>query len=135
MRALACVAAVLVALAGPTPSAFAQNGGDSLIFQRIAAVYGSSFADLESLVRQMRADGMGWGEIIMVLQLAMLSGRTVDDIRALRDAGLGYGEIARQLGIHPGELGKAVAAVMSEGRSAEGLERAASARERARGRP
>jgi len=128
MRAVA----VTAALAGLAAGASAQTSGETLILQRITAVYGASF---EPLVQQMRADGLGWGEIIMVLHLVTVSGKSVDDIRAMRDAGMGYGEIARALGIHPGELGKAVAAVMSEGRSTEGLQQAAAARERARGRP
>ena len=130
MRTVACAAAVVVALAA-VPPASAQHPGETLILQRISAAYGSAFADLQDLVQEMRARGMGWGEIIMVLHLAVQSGHTVDEILAMRDGGLGYGEIARQLGIHPGDLGKAVAAVMSEGRSTEGLERAAEARERA----
>ncbi|MDR7438072.1 MAG: hypothetical protein QN127_10450 [Armatimonadota bacterium] len=134
MRMVACAAAIVVALATATP-AFPQNPGETLILQRINAVYGTAFDDLEGLVQKMRTAGMGWGEIIIVLHLAVLSGRSVDQILTMRDGGLGFGEIARALGIHPGELGKAVAAVMSEGRSTEGLERAAEARERARGRP
>lgn len=135
MRAAVVAAAVVLALAGLAPAAPARTSGDALILQRITAVYGSSFENLSELVQQMRADGLGWGKIIMILQLALLSGRSVEEIRAMRDGGKGYGEIARELGIHPGELGKAVATVMSDGRSADGLDRAASARERARGRP
>jgi hypothetical protein len=140
MRAVAVTAALALTLAGLAAGASAQTSGETLILQRITAVYGASF---EPLVQQMRADGLGWGEIIMVLHLALhlatVSGKTVDEsvdeIRDMRDKGMGYGEIARALGIHPGELGKAVAAVMSEGRSTEGLQQAAAARERARGRP
>jgi hypothetical protein len=135
MRAVAVTAALALTLAGLAAGASAQTSGETLILQRITAVYGARFGDLQTLVQQMRADGLGWGEIIMVLHLATVSGKSVDEIRAMRDAGMGYGEIARTLGIHPGELGKAVAAVMSEGRSTEGLQQAAAARERARGRP
>jgi len=101
----------------PVSAALAEGSGDAMIVQRITAVYGSSFTDLDTLIDGMRADGMGWGQIIMVLDLAKLSGMSIDDIRAKLAAGEGFGQIAQDLGIAPGELGRAVAFVMSEGRS------------------
>lgn len=38
-------------------------------------------------------------------RLSTLSGKSSDEIAAMREKGMGWGEIAQQLGIHPGELG------------------------------
>jgi len=102
---------LLVAL--PIQAALAQNAGETKIIDRIAAVYGSSASDLQA----MRAAGLGWGEIIIVLELARQSGMSAADIQAMHAEGKGFGQIARELGINPGDLGQAVANVMSEGRS------------------
>jgi len=100
---------------------YAQNSnpGEELVLARIRAVYGADFPNLDEVVRTLRAAGYGWGEVIMVLHLAKLSGRSVDEIVAMRAEGKGWGEIAMELGVHPSQLGLAVAAVMSEGRSPE----------------
>src|SRR3989441_12948646 len=108
----------LVAL--PMQAALAQNAGQTKISERITAVYGTSASDLEA----MRANGLGWGEIIMILELAKQSGMSAADIQAMHAGGKGFGQIAKELGINPGELGRAVAAVMSEGRSQGGQGRA-----------
>ena len=102
---------LLVAL--PIQAALAQNAGETKIIDRIAVVYGSSASDLQA----MRAAGLGWGEIIIVLELARQSGMSAADIQAMHAEGKGFGQIARELGINPGDLGQAVANVMSEGRS------------------
>lgn len=115
---LALLLAFAVAL-GAGAAVFAQraNSGEELILARIQAAYGADFSNLDELVRTMRAAGYGWGEVIMVLHLAKRSGKTVDEIMAMRAEGKGWGQIAMELGVHPSELGLAVAAVMSEGRS------------------
>ena len=102
---------LLVAL--PAPAALAQNQGESKIIERIMAVYGTSASDLQA----MRADGFGWGEIIIILELATRLSTTPSDIRARLGNGRSFGQFARDNGIDPGDLGRAVAAVMSEGRS------------------
>ena len=108
------LALLLVAL--PMQAALAQNAGQTKIIERITAVYGTSASDLEA----MRANGLGWGEIIMILELAKQSGMSAADIQAMHADGKGFGQIAHELGINPGELGRAVAAVMSEGKSQGG---------------
>src|SRR5881296_1553678 len=102
---------LLVAL--PIQAALAQNAGETKIIDRIAAVYGSSASDLQA----MRAAGLGWGEIIMVLELSKQSGTSVADIQAMHAGGMGFGQIAKELNVDPQDLGRAVANVMSEGRS------------------
>ena len=108
------LALLLVAL--PMQAALAQNAGQTKISERITAVYGTSASDLEA----MRANGLGWGEIIMILELAKQSGMSAADIQAMHAGGKGFGQIAKELGINPDELGRAVAAVMSEGKSQGG---------------
>ena len=100
---------LLVAL--PVPAALAQTPGEDMIFQRIVNVFPGSGDSINA----MRANGMGWGAIIMVLDLAKLS--SVEDILGRLAAGQGFGQIAQDLGIDPSELGQTVANVMSEGRS------------------
>jgi hypothetical protein len=97
--------------------ASAQNGGDAVIRAKIEAIYGEDITDLDEVIDQLREAGLGWGEIIMVLHLASLSDEDVEDIMAMRDGGMGWGEIARALGVDPSELGRSVAAVMSEGKA------------------
>src|SRR2546427_12723055 len=99
------LALLLVAL--PMQAALAQNVGQTKISERITAIYGTSASDLEA----MRANGLGWGAIIMILELARQSGMSVGDIQALHAGGKGFGQIAKEVGITPGEVVRAVAAV------------------------
>ncbi|MDR5683348.1 MAG: hypothetical protein QN163_04895 [Armatimonadota bacterium] len=94
-----------------------QENGEELIVARIKAVYGEDFEDLDGLIETMRDAGYGWGEVIMALHLAKLSGKSVEEIMEMRASGMGWGEIAMELGVHPSQLGLAVAYVMSEGKS------------------
>lgn len=119
MRGIAVALTILLALVLPAVPAGAQSSGDALIREKIAAVYAGDFPELDSILDELRAGGLGYGEIIMALQLAKLSGQDVMDILAMRKDGRGWGRIARDLGIDPAELGRAVAQVMSAGRSAE----------------
>lgn len=115
---VALLLAFAVALgAGAVVLAQNTNSGEELIVARIQAAYGADFSNLDELVRTLRAAGYGWGEVIMALHLAKRSGRAVEGIMAMRADGKGWGQIAMELGVHPSELGLAVAAVMSEGRS------------------
>ncbi len=47
--------------------------------------------------------GWGYGEIVKLYQFAQLTGKTAADIQAMRNSGLGWGEIAQALGIKVGE--------------------------------
>jgi len=112
-----CIAlAVCVSLVAFPSAAFAQEDDEQMMIGRITAVFPGTEDDIQA----MRDDDYGWGVIIMTLFLSQESGRSVGDIRGMFEGGKGLGEIAQELGIHPGELGKAVAAVMSGGRSEGG---------------
>jgi hypothetical protein len=107
-----------VALAGL--SVFAQTDEDAVVRNRIIAAYSSDFQNIDAEINKLRDAGYGWGEVIMALELAQLSGKTVEEIMAMREDDKGWAEIAMELGIHPSELGRAVAHVMSDGRSDTG---------------
>jgi hypothetical protein len=58
-------------------------------------------------------DGWGFGEIFKLYLLAQESGNSVDQIKALRDSGMGWGEIAKSLDLSPGNKGKNLGAAVS----------------------
>lgn len=119
MRRAAIGLAILLVLVVPAVPAGAQSSGEALIREKIASVYAGDFPELSSILDELRAAGLGYGEIIMALQLAKLSGQDVMEILAMHQDGRGWGQIARDLGIDPAELGRAVAQVMSAGKSGE----------------
>jgi hypothetical protein len=57
--------------------------------------------------------GWGFGEIFKLCLLAQESGKTPDQIKALRDSGMGWGEIANSLDLSPGNKGKNLGAAVS----------------------
>lgn len=71
---------------------------------------------LENLVKILRTGspslatkGLGFGEISIALALAEKSGKSVNDILAMRQSGTGWGEVARKLGLK--NLGSVVKSV------------------------
>lgn len=58
-------------------------------------------------------DGWGFGEIFKLYLLAQESGKTPDEIKALRDSGMGWGVIAKSLDLSPGNGGKNLGAAVS----------------------
>lgn len=75
----------------------------------------AEFFDLD--VSQVQAwhddDGMGYGEIVIALFLAQSSDTSVETIIALYHEGLGWGEIARNLGLTPGNRDRNLGAIVS----------------------
>jgi hypothetical protein len=57
--------------------------------------------------------GWGYGEIFNLFLLARESGLTPDQIKALRDGGMGWGEIAHSLDLSPGHKGNNLGAAVS----------------------
>jgi hypothetical protein len=54
-------------------------------------------------------------EQVKVAQLAKSSGKTIDEVLKMRvDEKMGWGKIAKTLGVHPGELGRAVSDLRKE---------------------
>lgn len=131
---VASLLAVTVALsaAASTPAAEeaeeAELGrGELLLLEEIARYFGVDAEVLQAL----RAQGYGMGEIVLLYALAASApGDTLEQrvasVLSYREEGLGWGEIARELGIHPSALGQAVASVL-RGPRAEGREATPSA--------
>jgi hypothetical protein len=60
------------------------------------------------------ADKVGLGGAVRVLELAKASGKTADEIVAIFEGGMGWGQIAKELGVD-GNVG--VGNVMSQGKA------------------
>jgi hypothetical protein len=48
------------------------------------------------------AQDYGLGGAVRLLAWSKSTGKTVDELRAMRDGGSGWGVLARELGVHPG---------------------------------
>ena len=57
-------------------------------------------------VKILRDKGMGWGEISHALSISRKSGKPVSEITALRDKGMGWGQIAKEQGFRLGDVEK-----------------------------
>lgn len=54
--------------------------------------------------------------LVKVAQLSASSGKTIDEVIAMRqEQKMGWGKIAKTLGVHPGELGRANSELKKEG--------------------
>lgn len=62
----------------------------------------------EETVEALRSQGLGYGEIVIIQELAEKSGKTVDEIVTLFKEGHGWGEIASILGVDFHGIGKIV---------------------------
>ncbi|MGB9553270.1 MAG: hypothetical protein ACPL7L_02720 [bacterium] len=62
----------------------------------------------EETVEALRSKGLGYGEIVIVQELAKRSGKTVEEIVALFKEGYGWGEIASLLGVNFHGIGEIV---------------------------
>ncbi|HHY46078.1 MAG TPA: hypothetical protein GX506_02100, partial [Firmicutes bacterium] len=58
------------------------------------------------------ANDLGWGEIVIAASLASASGKTLDEVIALADSGLGWGEVAASLGVDTRGLGQSIRGVI-----------------------
>jgi hypothetical protein len=58
----------------------------------------------EQDVKDLRDKGMGWGEIDTALAIAQKSGKPVSEIMAMRDKGMGWGKIAKENGFKLGDI-------------------------------
>ena len=69
----------------------------------------------------LRNEDWGFGEIFKLYQLSLDSGQSADQIKAMRDSGMGWGEIAKALEQSPGNKGNNLGAAVS-GHKASGVE-------------
>jgi len=71
-------------------------------------------------IAAMRAKGLNDPQMAFTAQLAKSSGKTIDEVMQMRvDQKMGWGKIAKELGVHPSELGKSVSSLRKERRSNE----------------
>lgn len=56
-------------------------------------------------VKDLRAKGLGWGEVGHALGIAQKAGVPLADVMKLRDSGLGWGKIAQNYGFKLGDVG------------------------------
>ncbi len=84
----------------PTPDGFVGCTGvdPHPVGTSLAQKYGVSYEDIMSWFCQ----GYGFGEIDIAYDLSLQTGVTVEEIFALRQSGLGWGQIRQQLGVLPG---------------------------------
>jgi hypothetical protein len=60
----------------------------------------------------LRAKGLTNPQIAIVSQMALSSGKTSDEILKMRlEQKMGWGKIAKELGLHPGEIGRSVSSI------------------------
>ncbi len=64
-------------------------------------------------VLALHNEGWGFGEIFKLYLLAAESGKSPDEIKAMRDSGMGWGVIAMSLNLSPGNGGKNLGAAVS----------------------
>lgn len=59
----------------------------------------------ETKVKELRNSGLGYGQIVQVFILADATDKTVEEVGALFNGEVkGFGDVAKELGIHPSEL-------------------------------
>lgn len=59
------------------------------------------------VVKALREQGMGFGNIAHTIALSELSGKSVEEIASMIEEGKGIGNIAKELGVHPSKMNKA----------------------------
>ncbi len=64
-------------------------------------------------VISLHNSGWGYGEIFKLYLLAQLSGKTSDEIQAMREDKMGWGVITKALGLPPGNKGSNLGAAVS----------------------
>ena len=64
-------------------------------------------------VLQLHLTGWGFGEIQKLFSYAIRSGKTISEVETLRDSGMGWGNIAKALGLKPGNEGDNLGGIIS----------------------
>jgi hypothetical protein len=60
-------------------------------------------------MKSLQSKGFNYPQMFIVAGLASKSGKTIDEVAAMRqDQKMGWGKIAKELGLPPGEIGKSV---------------------------
>jgi hypothetical protein len=85
-----------------TPPPEWKNKGARLQGEKLAAEFGVT----QQAVYDLRAGGLGWGEVRHALAIARRADKPVSEVLKLRDSGMGWGKIARHYGFTLGEAGR-----------------------------
>jgi hypothetical protein len=90
--------------------------GETKVADRLSTEFGMTADALEA---EKASTGASWGNLMIAHTLAAnaTSGATVADLIAMKQGGMGWGQIAAGLGLN---LGEVISAVASEGRVASG---------------
>jgi hypothetical protein len=111
----------LVLVLGSAQNVFAIEGDDAIEKEDAASQadkdhpqWTQALKDKYSLtdaqIQTMKDKGISSPQMAMVAGLAAKSGKTIDEVLKMRtDDKMGWGKIAKTLGVHPGEIGKSVA--------------------------
>ena len=92
-----------VKVPAPAPTT-AKPAAEPTYLERIQKKYNLTDAELKSLSDSKLPDS----QLTKVAQLSKSSGKSIDDVLKMRiDEKMGWGRIAKKLGVHPGELGHA----------------------------
>ncbi len=105
-----------LATASKDLDADAAKTGDAAIASRLATKFGLT---TDELLADRSTLGGGWGEVLIAQTLVSdsKSGLTIDQVQKLRSEGMGWGQIARGMGV---KLGTVVRAVKSEAKPTGG---------------
>ncbi|HEY3290147.1 MAG TPA: hypothetical protein VGK87_08485 [Anaerolineae bacterium] len=80
---------------------------------RPATAIGLKFGVNVTDVVQLHNSGWGFGEIYQLYALAKMSNKTPAQIQAMRDSGMGWGQIVKALGLKHGNHGNNLGSTMS----------------------
>jgi hypothetical protein len=72
----------------------------------VVSEMGLYFSLGENQISVLRRKGFSWSEIYYMALISKQSGKNINDIAALRSQGLGWGVVAKRIGVHPSELNK-----------------------------
>ena len=91
-----------------------ELGADKTVFfERLIAAYPELAITVEQLQALFDA-GWGLGDLVICVVISADSGTSFEDVLALAESGMGWGEVARESGIEARNLGQAVSAVMGK---------------------
>jgi hypothetical protein len=91
------------------------------------------YALTDAQVKTMQDKGVNSNQMAIIAQFSKTSGKSIDEVTAMRvDQKMGWGEIAKALGVHPSEIGHSISSLrkdMNEGRMADKADKKATAKE------
>jgi hypothetical protein len=91
-----------------------ELGSDkTAFFERLIAAYPELTITTEQL-QALLDDGWGLGDLVICVVISADCGKSFEDVLALAESGMGWGEVAKECGIEARNLGQSVSAAMGE---------------------